>query len=165
MNKRLLISIIAIIVVIVIAIAYAVTTKPKDSETASTTETTVTNKEDIIAKEDVAVISESQSTTKGAYVDYSDTAIVNTKGTKLLFFHAPWCSQCRSIEKSINSGGLPDGVTVIKVDYDTHQDLRKKYGVTLQTTFVKVDDTGSKIASYVAYEEPTFSSVERELLN
>lgn len=30
--------------------------------------------------------------------------------------------------------------------------------------FVKIDNQGNKVASYVAYKEPQFSSVERELL-
>lgn len=100
----------------------------------------------------------------GVYTDYSEQAVLSTAGTKLLFFHAPWCPQCREMEASIQRDGVPSGVTVFKVDYDSNQGLRQKYGVTLQTTFVKVDDEGNKVASYVAYEEPQFSSVERELL-
>lgn len=101
----------------------------------------------------------------GIYTDYSDEAtLANTNDVTLLFFHAPWCTQCRAIEKSIETDGVPDGVAVFKVDYDSHQQLRQKYGVTLQTTFVKIDKNGTKIKSYVAYEEPNFSSVKRELL-
>jgi thiol-disulfide isomerase/thioredoxin len=98
------------------------------------------------------------------YADYSQDATTKTDTTKLLFFHASWCPQCRSIEQSIKKDGLPSGVTVFKVDYDTNQELRQKYGVTIQTTFVKIDSNGNKLAAYVAYEEPTFSSVQRELL-
>lgn len=105
-----------------------------------------------------------ESTKPGEYVVYSEDKLRNTEGTKLLFFHAPWCPQCREIEASINKNGVPAGVTVFKVDYDSNQGLRQKYGVTLQTTFVKIDQGNNKIASYVAYEEPRFSSVERELL-
>lgn len=100
----------------------------------------------------------------GVYTDYSEDAIAKTPGTKLLFFHATWCSQCRQIEASMKADGIPDNVTVFKIDYDSNQKLRQQYGVTLQTTFVKIDDRGNKVASYVAYQEPRFSSVERELL-
>lgn len=100
----------------------------------------------------------------GAYVDYSDTVIASTPGQKVLFFHAPWCPQCRAIEADIKRNTIPAGVTIIKVDYDSRQDLRAKYGVTLQTTFVKVDDSGNRIKNYVAYEEPTFESVKRNIL-
>ena len=101
---------------------------------------------------------------KGAYTSYSADKVAETKGTKLLFFHAPWCPQCRELDASIKASSLPDGVTIFKVDYDSHQALRVKYGVTIQTTVVKVDDAGNKIKSYVAYDEPAFASVKKALL-
>lgn len=104
------------------------------------------------------------SQSPGAYVDYSDTVVANTAGTKILFFHAPWCPQCRALESSIKSSTIPDGVTIIKVDYDTHQSLRQKYGVTIQTTLVRVDDDGNLVKRYVAYDEPTFASLKANLL-
>jgi len=100
----------------------------------------------------------------GVYTDYSKQAVLTTKGTKLLFFYAPWCPQCRAIEASIKKSGIPNDVTVFKVDYDSNQELRQQYGVVIQTTFVKIDGQGNKIASFVAYKEPQFSSVKRELL-
>ena len=100
----------------------------------------------------------------GAYVDYSSSVIASTTGTKLLFFHASWCPQCRALEADIKKQGVPDGVTIIKVDYDTNQALRQKYGVTLQTTIVKVDDNGNLVKKYVAYEDPTLDSVKANVL-
>lgn len=100
----------------------------------------------------------------GAYIDYKDNTIAATPGTKLLFFHAPWCSQCRELEADIKRSGVPSGVTIIKVDYDSNQKLRQKYGVTLQTTFVKVNDEGDLIERFVAYSEPTLDSVVKNLL-
>ena len=100
----------------------------------------------------------------GSYVDYSNGVIANTSGTKLLFFHAPWCPQCRSLEKDIKQTTLPSGVTIIKIDYDSSQALRKEYGVTLQTTFVRVDDNGKLVEKYVAYDNPTWAAVKDQLL-
>lgn len=100
----------------------------------------------------------------GKYEEYSAKAIAAAKGDRILFFHASWCPQCRELEKSIKAAVLPTNLTIFKVDYDSHQDLRQKYGVTLQTTLVKIDENGNKIKSYVAYGEPTFSAVKRELL-
>jgi thiol-disulfide isomerase/thioredoxin len=100
---------------------------------------------------------------KGKYADYSAEAVLAAKGDKVLFFYAPWCPQCRALEKSIMSQTLPDNLTIFKVDYDSNQALRAKYGVTLQTTLVKIDDNGNKLKSYVAYDEPTFEAVKREL--
>ena len=100
----------------------------------------------------------------GSYIDYSADIISKTSGTKLLFFHAPWCPQCRALEASIKSTTLPENVTIIKVDYDTNQALRKKYGVTIQTSLVRVDDSGNLVKKYVAYDEPTFAAVKQNLL-
>lgn len=100
----------------------------------------------------------------GEYLDYSPELVASTPGDKLLFFHASWCSQCVKLEDDIEASGVPDGVTVFKVDYDSNQDLRRKYGVTIQTTIVKVDEGGKKLGSYVAYEDPTFDSVRAALL-
>ncbi len=107
--------------------------------------------------------SSNQQTTPGAYVDYSSSIIAETDGTKILFFHAPWCQQCRALESSIKSNEIPIGVTIIKVDYDTNQALRQKYGVTIQTTLVKVDDEGNLVKKYVAYDQPNLESLKNNL--
>lgn len=100
----------------------------------------------------------------GTYTDYSQTAIANATGTKLLFFHAPWCPQCRDLEADITNSGVPSGVTIIKVDYDTNQALRQKYGVTLQTTVVRVDDQGNLVDKFVAYDNPSLNAIKENLL-
>jgi len=100
----------------------------------------------------------------GAYVDYSGGALANAKGPKLIFFYAPWCPQCRALEASIKQNAVPDGVTIFKADYDTSQQLRQKYGVTIQTTVVRVDDQGNLVKKYVAYREPSLNAVIKNLL-
>ena len=69
---------------------------------------------------------------------YSDTKVV-------LFFHATWCPSCQSADAALVTDGVPEGITVVKVDYDTMTDLKKKYGVTVQHTFVAVDANGAKL--------------------
>lgn len=103
-------------------------------------------------------------TQSGTYIDYSQDALANAQGTKILFFHASWCSQCRQLENDINTTGLPGGVTVLKVDYDNANDLRKRYGVTLQTTLVRVNSNGDLIKKYVAYDNPSVKSIVENLL-
>lgn len=103
-------------------------------------------------------------TSKGRYVDYTEDSFASTRGTKLLFFHASWCPQCRALDESIRASELPSDLTIFKVDYDSNQTLRAKYGVTLQTTVVKTGEKGDKLDSYVAYDEPTFQSVKQALL-
>lgn len=94
----------------------------------------------------------------GAYVDYSDEALAAAEGTRILFFHAPWCPQCRALEADILAAGVPDGYTILKVDYDSRQDLRQQYDVRLQTTLVALDDAGAGSALFVAYDEPTLAA-------
>ncbi|MBT2497910.1 hypothetical protein J7E25_02260 [Agromyces sp. ISL-38] len=95
----------------------------------------------------------------GAYVDYTDDVIATTPGQKVLFFHASWCPQCRALDEELRTQGVPDGLTVIKVDYDSMTELRQRYGVTLQTTVVYVDDAGQMLSSAVIYDEPSVASL------
>jgi thiol-disulfide isomerase/thioredoxin len=96
---------------------------------------------------------------EGAYLDYTDGAIETTAGPKVLFFHASWCPQCRKLDEELRAAGAPDGLTVFRVDYDSRTDLRQKYGVTLQTTVVFVDDGGEPISSSVLYDDPSIASL------
>jgi thiol-disulfide isomerase/thioredoxin len=85
----------------------------------------------------------------GAYVSYSDTALADAEGTeRVLFFHAEWCSVCNYHEGQIEQSGVPEGITVIKADYDTEDALKEQYGVTVQSTFVWLNDDGSAKQSW-----------------
>jgi thiol-disulfide isomerase/thioredoxin len=160
-DKKLLFSIVFIALLIGSALVYVLISPAKHEGPG--TNSANSEKQDRPAEGDDPDTGET-TLSPGAYKEYDEDAVRTTSGTKLLFFHAPWCPQCREMESSITEDGLPAGVTVFKVDYDSNQALRQKYGVTLQTTFVKIDDQGGKIKSYVAYDEPRFSAVERELL-
>ena len=71
------------------------------------------------------------------------------EGTKVVyFFHASWCPTCRAAEKAILRDGIPAGLTVVKVDYDGDTDLRRRYGVTTQHTFVQVDRAGAPLTKW-----------------
>jgi hypothetical protein len=96
---------------------------------------------------------------EGAYIEYADGIIEQTAGPKVLFFHAPWCPQCRKLDDQLVAEGAPDGLTVFKVDYDSRGDLRQRYGVTLQTTVVFVDDAGQALSSTVLYDDPSIASL------
>jgi thioredoxin 1 len=71
------------------------------------------------------------------------------EGSKVVyFFHATWCPSCRATDAAIGESGVPDGLTVVKVDYDTETGLRQQYGVTQQHTFVQVDGSGAELAKW-----------------
>ena len=77
-------------------------------------------------------------------------------GTKVVyFFHAPWCPTCRATEKAIARDGIPAGLTLVKVDFDSEDALRRQYGVTTQHTFVQVGLSGVELAKWTGSEGGT----------
>ncbi len=157
-NKRIVAVIVSLLVLVVGAVAVYALTRPAASPSAVVTSAAPAPSATEEAPEP------DSAAAPGVYVDYSATAIADAEGQALLFFHAPWCPQCRSIETDILNIGVPAGVTIIKVDYDSHQDLRQQYGVTLQTTFVEVDGEGTALQSYVAYDDPRLQAVVDAML-
>lgn len=162
MNRRLIIIIALIVAVIAGAFAYLALQNSGEDTTQESAQTAPAKTEEAAPAADTA--KQPASSTPGAYKDYSANVIASTNGTKILFFHAPWCPQCRQLEGSIKAGTIPDNVTIFKVDYDSSQALRQKYGVTIQTTLVKVDDSGNLVKRYVAYDEPTLDNLKANLL-
>lgn len=88
----------------------------------------------------------------GVFRDYSADAVADTSyDTTVLFFWASWCPDCRAYEQVILDEGLPDGVQILKIDYDTEQELRDRYGINHQSWFVKVDSDGDELSDWFAY--------------
>jgi thiol-disulfide isomerase/thioredoxin len=89
---------------------------------------------------------------KGSYIAYSPTALTEAlkNGKALLFFHAGWCPMCQADEKSINENlsKIPDGLTILKVDYDAQKDLKTQYGITYQNTYVELDSSGKVLTKF-----------------
>jgi thiol-disulfide isomerase/thioredoxin len=81
------------------------------------------------------------------FTNLDDAKSLAEKGPTVLFFHASWCSSCRSamLDIDLRVHELGD-VTVVVVDYDGTPELKKKYGITYQHTFVQIDSAGEKIA-------------------
>lgn len=86
----------------------------------------------------------------GFFKDYTSMEDLS-KGPedKVLFFHASWCPSCRSLESSLNSNDIPDGLGIYKIDYDSSTELKSKYGVTTQHTLVQVDSEGNMINKWL----------------
>jgi thiol-disulfide isomerase/thioredoxin len=106
---------------------------------------------DAMVEGDTTMKDEGTMMKKGSYEAYAPEKLaLAQQGDVLLFFHAPWCPICKAIETEItgNSGTIPEGVTILKVDFDSATELRKKYGVTVQHTFVQVRADGSVIAKW-----------------
>jgi thiol-disulfide isomerase/thioredoxin len=88
----------------------------------------------------------------GAWIDQAaydaDAAAYHEAGDVVLFFNASWCPTCQATVKSLDADGAPAGLTVVSVDFDNSAELREKYGVTVQHTFVQVDEAGSELAKF-----------------
>lgn len=87
----------------------------------------------------------------GSYEAYSADKIARAEtGDVVLFFHASWCPSCRGLNSNIESNlkSIPEGVTILKTDYDKETELKKKYGVTYQHTLVQVDKDGNLIKKW-----------------
>lgn len=100
---------------------------------------------------------------KALVVTFSDlqTAAKHVKdGPTVLFFSATWCPDCRALVKSLQDSMNPlsPDITLVVVDYDKYMDLKTKYGVTYQHTFVQIDGKGNKIAIWNAVDLNTINS-------
>jgi thiol-disulfide isomerase/thioredoxin len=87
----------------------------------------------------------------GVYENYSPEKLAYAEtGDVVLFFHASWCPSCRAVNKDIenNTDAIPSGVSILKLDYDKETELKQKYGVTTQHTFVQVDSQGTMIKKW-----------------
>ncbi len=87
----------------------------------------------------------------GLYEDYEPEKLSFAEtGKVLLFFKASWCGECHEIDRDIlrHRGEVPANVAILKVDYDNSSELKKKYGVTIQHTFIQVDANGNLIAKW-----------------
>jgi thioredoxin 1 len=88
----------------------------------------------------------------GTYEAYTTEKIAMASATHdvVLFFRASWCPTCIAVDKDIkaNLGKIPSSLTILDVNYDASSDLKKKYGVTYQHTFVQVDAQGTLIKKW-----------------
>jgi thiol-disulfide isomerase/thioredoxin len=87
------------------------------------------------------------------YTDYSDGVVAEAavSGKRaIIFFHAGWCPTCLAASRDFEAhrDQIPSDVVIVKADYDTETDLKKKYGVVMQDTFVQVDAEGNVLATW-----------------
>jgi len=82
----------------------------------------------------------------GVYVDVD----VNEFEKVVLFFTAPWCPSCIEAENDIEiyKKEIPAGVAIVRVDFDNNIELREKYNVTKQHTFVLIDKVGEAMLQW-----------------
>jgi thioredoxin 1 len=82
-----------------------------------------------------------------AFESIDQVRAIAEKGAAIVYFHAEWCPTCRATMVSFR-GRWPEvqpGITLIIADYDTETELKTRYGVTYQNTYVQVGPDGEKI--------------------
>lgn len=81
----------------------------------------------------------------GTYSEYSSKTILGDN--TVLFFHAGWCPTCSVLDNDINQSlnDIPADVNLVKVDFDTENDLRSRYGVNVQHTLIRLDADGNEL--------------------
>lgn len=81
----------------------------------------------------------------------SNEDVLNEEGPKVIFFHADWCPTCRAMTKRItaNIDSYPLGTKIVEVDYDTENELKKQYGVKVQSTVVVLNANGEAVSTLV----------------
>ncbi|MBI2617493.1 thioredoxin family protein [Candidatus Gottesmanbacteria bacterium] len=137
MSKLLLIPV--VVIFIVGAVIFTVGKKEKPSILQSTPQNET--------EKDM----QAPSRVQNQYVEYSKTVFDAAAGKKrIYFFHAKWCPTCKATNEEFlqNSEKIPNDIIIFKTDYDTERDLKKKYGITYQHTFVQVDEVGNELTKW-----------------
>jgi len=142
MNKKIIIGIVAIIIVTAGVGIYS----------SNNSSTKLVKNDVMIQKENNVIVNNGDVMTKvGSYEAYSPEKIARAEtGDVVLFFHASWCPSCRGLNLDIdkNLSSIPEGLSILKVDYDKETELKKKYNITYQHTLVQVDKDGNLIKKW-----------------
>ena len=82
----------------------------------------------------------------GTYQDYSASAYQEASDfRRVLYFYASWCPTCQATDKKLTQTDIPKDVVVFRVDYDNSGELKTKYGIQYQDTFVQVDKDSAAV--------------------
>jgi thiol-disulfide isomerase/thioredoxin len=123
------------------------TSSDQMDETEQTIESTV--------QPDASTSSAVETTPVGAGVyiqlsDYQASKDSYAQSKVVLFFNATWCSTCKKARSNLEADltAIPSDLAIVLVDFDSETDLKRKYGVTVQHTFVQIDADGNELAKW-----------------
>lgn len=85
-----------------------------------------------------------------SYEAYQGSGETYAANDVVLFFNASWCSTCKIARENFEASldQIPSNLTIVMVDFDESADLKKQYGVTVQHTFVQVDNQGEELKKW-----------------
>lgn len=122
------------------------TTAMEETDMKDTMDTGMDDMKDVMTEE--AEPAPAPAAVTGTFQTYSaDKLALAENGNVVLFFHADWCPSCRGLENNLNANlsGIPANTHILKLDFDSETELKKKYGVVRQHTLVMVDADGNEI--------------------
>lgn len=182
MNKSVKISIIVISALLIAFVVLLVINQSPNSQNSalntSTTQTGSSISENTSSSEGTneqtstsnlnSTQSQPTQSVNGEYTNYSSDLVANTDKEKIvLFFYASWCPSCRAQDAKLegDKNNVPANLLVLRTNYDEERELRIKYGVTMQHTFVQIDKQGNKLQSWPAlYDSYNFTEIARKLI-
>lgn len=86
---------------------------------------------------------------KVAFTSLAAAQTLVAGGPVVLFFAADWCPSCQADLRDINANGAKLGkATVVVVDFDKSAELRSRFGVTVQDSFVRIDAKGMSLGAW-----------------
>jgi hypothetical protein len=143
MSKKILIAVVAL--VILTGIVLILTGNKAEDEINNNSTQSIEQQEVATIEQNSEQQQEATTASSGlGYVDYSDQTLADSSNsTRVLFFHAPWCSVCNFYEGQIEEQGVPSDVTILKIDFDSEDELKEQYNVTFQSTFLLLDEDGN----------------------
>ena len=90
------------------------------------------------------------SGTKVIFATLDAAQALAAKHPTVLFFSADWCPYCQADLRDINANGDRLGdVAIVVADYDKAAELKAKYRVTVQNTYVQIDANGKQKAIWM----------------
>lgn len=142
MSKTLLTIVGIIAIITVVTAAVFLLSSEDDRQAEIPNQTTQTNQVEVTDETTSEPVAE--SSVVGSYVDYQQGQTLQSSATNktVVFFHADWCPTCRFFENDINETGVPNGIIIVKADYDVETELKAQYSVNVQSTFVLLDENG-----------------------
>jgi len=84
-----------------------------------------------------------------AFTTLDEARALAAKKPTYIFFSATWCPTCRAALKEIDARSKElEGVSILVADYDRTAELKKRYGISSQHSFVRIDPTGKALAAW-----------------
>jgi len=146
MNKNLIIASVVIVIALLVIAGFYIFS---NNSTGLDYDNSMMTEEEIISGDNMS--DESTVMEESRYIEYSPEKFAQASNKKrVYFFHASWCPTCKvaNEEFSANPNGIPEDIVLFKTDYDTETELKRKFGITYQHTFVFVDENGKEIKKW-----------------